>query len=67
MRIKDGVPETAAALRERFGKEMLSPQEVARALGVSTRTLKSMNFHGWIGKGRGQLIAVEVLARQMIG
>ena len=67
MRVKEGTPETAAALRDRFGKEMLSPQEVAMALGVSDRTLKNMNFRGWIGKGRGKLIAVEVLARQMIG
>ena len=32
MRIKDGVPETAAALRERFGREMLSTKDIARQI-----------------------------------
>lgn len=67
MRVKEGAPETAAALRERFGKEMLTPDEVAQVLGVCRKTLYNMNFSGWIGKGNGKLIAVEVLARQMIG
>lgn len=62
MRIKDGVPETAAALRERFGREMLSAKEVAEATGLSEYTVRR-KFAGW----NGRLIAVEVIARQIVG
>lgn len=62
MRIKDGVPETAAALRERFGREMLSAEEVAEATGLSKYTVRR-KFTGW----NGRLIAVEVIARQIVG
>ena len=62
MRIKDGVPETAAALRERFGREMLSVKEVAEATGYSEYTVRR-KFTGW----NGRLIAVEVIARQIVG
>lgn len=62
MRIKDGVPETAAALRERFGREMLSSKEVAEATGLSEYTVRR-KFTGW----NGRLIAVEVIARQIVG
>lgn len=62
MRIKDGVPETAAALRERFGREMLSSKEVAEATGLSEYTVRR-KFTGW----NGRLIAVEVVARQIVG
>ena len=62
MRIKDGVPETAAALRERFGREMLSSKEVAEATGLSEYTVRR-KFSGW----NGRLIAVEVIARQIVG
>ena len=62
MRIKDGVPETAAALRERFGREMLSTKEVAEATGLSEYTVRR-KFTGW----NGRLIAVEVIARQIVG
>lgn len=62
MRIKDGVPETAAALRERFGREMLSSKEVAEATGLSEYTVRR-KFTGW----NGRLIAVETIARQIVG
>lgn len=62
MRIKDGVPETAAALRERFGREMLSSKEVAEATGLSEYTVRR-KFAGWSGR----LIAVETIARQIVG
>lgn len=62
MRIKDGVPETAAALRERFGREMLSTKEVAEATGLSEYTVRR-KFAGW----NGRLIAVETIARQIVG
>lgn len=62
MRIKDGVPETAAALRERFGREMLSSKEVAEATGLSEYTVRR-KFTGW----NGRYIAVEVIARQIVG
>ena len=62
MRIKDGVPETAAALRERFGREMLSANEVSEATGLSEYTVRR-KFTGW----NGRLIAVEVIARQIVG
>lgn len=62
MRIKDGVPETAAALRERFGREMISTKEVAEATGLSEYTVRR-KFTGW----NGRLIAVEVIARQIVG
>lgn len=62
MRIKDGVPETAAALRERFGREMLSAKEVAEATGLSEYTVRR-KFIGW----NGRLIAVETIARQIVG
>ena len=62
MRIKDGVPETAAALRERFGREMLSATEVSEATGLSEYTVRR-KFTGW----NGRLIAVEVIARQIVG
>lgn len=62
MRIKDGVPETAAALRERFGREMLSTKEVSEATGLSEYTVRR-KFSGW----NGRLIAVEVVARQIVG
>lgn len=62
MRIKDGVPETAAALRERFGREMLSTKEVAAATGLSEYTVRR-KFSGW----NGRYIAVEVIARQIVG
>lgn len=62
MRIKDGVPETAAALRERFGREMLSTKEVSEATGLSEYTVRR-KFTGW----NGWLIAVEVVARQIVG
>lgn len=62
MRIKEGVPETAAALRERFGREMLSTKEVSEATGLSEYTVRR-KFSGW----NGQLIAVEVIARQIVG
>ena len=62
MRIKDGVPETAAALRERFGPEMLSAKEVSEATGLSEYTVRR-KFTGW----NGRLIAVEVIARQIVG
>lgn len=62
MRIKDGVPETAAALRERFGREMLSTKEVAEATGLSEYTVRR-KFSGW----NGRLIAVETIARQIVG
>ena len=61
MRIKDGVPETAAALRERFGREMLSAKEVAEATGLSEYTV-THKFTGWFG----QRIAVETIARQIV-
>lgn len=62
MRIKNGVPETAAALRERFGREMLSTKEVAEATGLSEYTVRR-KFTGW----NGRLIAVETIARQIVG
>lgn len=62
MRIKDGVPETAAALRDRFGREMLSSKEVAEATGLSEYTVRR-KFTGW----NGRLIAVETIARQIVG
>lgn len=62
MRIKDGVPETAEALRERFGREMLSAKEVSEATGLSEYTVRR-KFTGW----NGRLIAVEVIARQIVG
>lgn len=62
MRIKEGVPETAAALRERFGKEMLSREEAAQAIGVSPRTLTRWGVPFVNGR-----IAVEVLARIIVG
>lgn len=62
MRIKDGVSETAAALRERFGREMLSSKEVAEATGLSEYTVRR-KFSGW----NGRYIAVEVIARQIVG
>ena len=62
MRIKDGVPETAAALRERFGREMLSTKEVSEATGLSEYTVRR-KFTGW----NGRLISVEVIARQIVG
>lgn len=62
MRIKDGVPETAAALRERFGREMLNSKEVAEATGMSEYTVRR-KFSGW----NGRVIAVEVIARQIVG
>lgn len=62
MRIKDGVPETAAALRERFGREMLSTKEVSEATGLSEYTVRR-KFDGW----NGRFIAVEVIARQIVG
>ena len=62
MRIKDGVPETAAALRERVGREMLSAKEVSEATGLSEYTVRR-KFTGW----NGRLIAVEVIARQIVG
>lgn len=62
MRIKDGVPETAAALRERFGREMLNAKEVAEATGLSEYTVRR-KFTGW----NGRFIAVEVIARQIVG
>ena len=62
MRIKDGVPETAAALSERFGREMLSAKEVSEATGLSEYTVRR-KFTGW----NGRLIAVEVIARQIVG
>ena len=61
MRIKDGVPETAAALRERFGREMLSTKEVSEATGLSEYTVRR-KFTGW----NGRLISVEVIARQIV-
>ena len=62
MRIKDGVPETAASLRERFGRAMLSAKEVSEATGLSEYTVRR-KFTGW----NGRLIAVEVIARQIVG
>ena len=62
MRIKEGVPETAAALRERFGKETLSRDEAARAIGVSIRTLARWDVPFVNGR-----ISVEVLARIIVG
>ena len=62
MRIKDGVPETAASLRERFGREMLSANEIAEATGLSEYTVRR-KFTGW----NGRLIAVETIARQIVG
>ena len=62
MRIKDGVPETAAALRERFGREMLSAKEVSEATGLSEYTVRR-KFTGWFGR----MIAVETIARQIVG
>lgn len=62
MRVKDGVPETAAALRERFRREMLSAKEVAEATGLSEYTVRR-KFAGW----NGRLIAVETIARQIVG
>lgn len=62
MRIKEGVPETAAALRERFGKETLNRNEAAQAIGVSRRTLSRWNVPFVNGR-----IAVEVLARIIVG
>lgn len=62
MRIKDGVPETASALRERFGREMLSAKEISEATGLSEYTVRR-KFSGW----NGRLIAVEVIARQIVG
>ena len=62
MRIKDGVPETATALRERFGREMLSAKEVSEATGLSEYTVRR-KFTGW----NCRLIAVEVIARQIVG
>lgn len=67
MRIKDGVPETAAALRARFGKEMLNQGEVAEALGVCRNTVRNWGLAGWVGHSKGKLIAVETLARQIVG
>lgn len=66
MRIKEGVPETAEALRRRFGREMLSPQEVMQATGYGKNKV-TRDFHGWVGRGKGQRIAVEVLARKIVG
>lgn len=62
MRIKDGVPDTAAALREKFGKEMLTAKEVAQATGFSVYTVRK-KFTGW----NGSKIAVETIARQIVG
>lgn len=62
MRIKDGVPETAAALREKFGKEMLTTEEVAQVTGLSAYTVRR-KFTGWLGSK----IAVETIARQIVG
>lgn len=62
MRVKDGVPETAAALRERFKREMLSAKEVAEATGLSEYTVRR-KFSGW----NGRFIAVEVISRQIVG
>ena len=62
MRIKYGVPETAASLRERFGLAMLSAKAVAEATGLSEYTVRR-KFTGW----NGRLIAVEVIARQIVG
>ena len=62
MRIKDGVPETAASLRERFGREMLSANEIAEATGLSEYTVRR-KFTGW----NGRLISVETIARQIVG
>lgn len=67
MRIKDGVPETAAALRERFGKEMLTVSDVAAAMGVTRQTVVRWGFSGWVGPGKGKMIAIETLARQIVG
>ena len=61
MRIQDGVPETATALRERFGREMLSTKEVSEATGLSEYTVRR-KFTGW----NGRLISVEVIARQIV-
>ena len=66
MRMKECAAETAAALRERYKREMLSPQEVAECCGIS-RNIVVQRFDGWVGGGDGQRIAVEVLARQMVG
>ena len=62
MKYKDGVPETAAALRERFGKETLNIKEAARVIGVSPRTLTRWGVPFVNGR-----IAVEVLARIIVG
>ena len=62
MRIKDCVPETAASLRERFGREMLSANEIAEATGLSEYTVRR-KFTGW----NGRLISVETIARQIVG
>ena len=66
MRIKEGVPETAAALRERFGRERLSPKEVMQVTGYGKNKV-TRDIHGWIGRGSGQRIAIEVLARHLVG
>ena len=67
MRIRDGVPETAAALRTRYGKEMLNVSEAAEALGVCRQTIINWGLRGWIGTGTGKRISVETLARQIVG
>lgn len=60
--IKDGVPETAAALREKYGKETLNVSESAEAIGVSRQTIYKWNLPFVHGR-----IAVETLARIIVG
>lgn len=63
MRIKEGVPETAAALRKQFGKEALNKKEVAQALGISEKTLWRRGYqYNSCGK-----MAVETVARIIVG
>ena len=62
MRIKDGDPETETALSERLGREMLSAKQVYVSTGLSEYTVLR-KFTGW----NGRLIAVEVIARQIVG
>ena len=62
MRIKACVPATDAAWRERFGREMLSAKEASEANGLREYKVRR-KFTG----GNGRLIAVEVIARQIVG
>lgn len=67
MLMTEDVRAQAAALREKYGTEVMTCTQVAETLGISRNTLSRRKLAGWIGSGSGKRMPVETLARYMVG